>query len=1001
MLLILALLAGFVGCFSIGNLLSWRFASRDKAAGYFGLICLTFAVYTLLQIAVLSSSSLTAVAPLLRVQGAVLATSFGLVSVFGAHFSKRQLDRFDYLVASVYAALAIYSLTSPCGYWFSSLTSLETLEVPGGRVHHPHGTIAPTYYVSLALQYPLYARQIRDGVRLFRKGARIDGALWAVGMLFILATATHDHAVDFGWLMPPYLGEYPFPLLVLAMGVRYTLKRSLGYQETLRLKSSLAESEARLRDLFDGSADAIIIHELQTGTIIEVNRTASELYGYTAEEFRSLTVAELTAHGFEEAQPRAQALLKEAVEKGEVTFAWQAKRKDGSEFPIEVSLKLTQAAGAQCVVANVHDITERVNAAEALQQEQAFVSTLLNGLPGTFFLYDEGLRLKRWNRNLEQTMGYAPEQLEDMHFGQWCPPGEPRMSMVAAVEHWLSSGRGNPTLELVMMRADGTEVPYLMTTTRLDTREGPMLMGVGQDISGLVHARTALRESEERYRALFESAGDAILLLVGGCFVDCNSQALGVYGCASRELLIGKSPLDFSPEAQPDGRDSDALSRALSAAASSGAAQRFEWVHSRLDGTPFLAEVSLNAVELRGVKHLQANVRDVTEKNRLQERLRQAQRLEAIGHLAGGVAHDFNNLLTPILGNVEMLLAEMQHEDERRNYLEEVLEAADRAKRLTRQLLSFGRRAVLDVASINLSELVCGLERLLKGLLREDIELRMRLEAMDIGICADPSQIEQVLMNLVVNARDAMPKGGWVTIELERKDLDREGCEGLGECAPGSYAVLTVSDSGTGMSSEIKARLFEPFFTTKSVGKGTGLGLATVLGIVQQHRGALTVYSELGKGSTFRVYLPAEHESRELSRPKSTPVPNLNGTECVLVAEDDHAVRMLAFQALRRAGYVVYESDSPESAIALFPTLEPRPVVLLTDVVMPKLSGLELYERLSALEPQLRVLYMSGYSGDTISRHGMLDPHVACLQKPFTVSELLRKLRQVLDSPSN
>jgi PAS domain S-box-containing protein len=660
-------------------------------------------------------------------------------------------------------------------------------------------------------------------------------------------------------------------------------------------------------------------------------------------------------------------------------------------------LKHTVLSGQSRIVSGVRDISERVAQATALQREQTFVSTLLDSLPGAFHLYDRDLKLQRWNRNLERSMGYTAEQLRNMPMECWLREQE-REPLVQEIRQWLLEGSGNITREAHLVRADGALVPYLITGARLDTHEGPLLMGVGLDISSLVAAQEALRESEERYRVVFESAEDAILLVCEERLVDCNPQAIRTFGCESREQLLAYAPVELSPESQPDGTDSWATFGARMVAGIRGEPQHFEWLHRRVDGTPFLAEVNLNRIVLRGIAHLQILIRDITEKRRLEERLVQAQRLEAIGHLAGGVAHDFNNLLTPILGRVELMLLDVPEGESMRQDLVEVHAAAQRAKQLTRQLLTFGRRAVLEVAPIDLCQLLDGMERLLRGLLREDIELKLKLDVEEVVVRADPSQLEQVIMNLVVNARDAMPKGGLVSVGVTKQEVDADFCSTDRACAPGHYAVITVSDTGTGMSPEVKRRLFEPFFTTKSVGKGTGLGLSTVLGIVEQHRGTLTVYSEVDCGSTFRVFLPLEKGSVSHPAPAEITDGQFNGTEAILVVEDDASVRDFTCRSLEKFGYRTTAAASPEEAITTFDRLVESPSMLLTDVVMPGKNGHELYDELLKRRGDLRVLYMSGYSGDTISHQGVLDSGVVLLQKPFPVRELVMKVRQVLDA---
>jgi len=874
--LALALLAGFVASFAVSNLLSWNRTEPDCSARYFGLICLGFSSYALLQICILSSSQLETVATLLRYQGAVTAALFAALVPFGAAFAHRRMDAFDKVILVIYAFLFLWSLASPSGYWFASLTSIEPIAGSDRKMFQPRGTIAWTYYVSIALQYPLYLRQLFGGIHIARSGSRVDGGLWAVGMLFMVLGATHDHLVDFRVIAPPYLGEYPFPLLMMAMGVRFAVRRNLEHQQLRVLQATVVDSEARLRDLYESSADAIFIHNVSDGAILDVNRTMTQMYGYTREECRTLGVVNLSASSPKYAQARAFEHLAAAQLHGEERFLWKAKRKDGSVFPVEVLLKRTNVGGEPCILASVRDMSEREAAA------------------------------------------------------------------------------------------------------------------------------AALHTSEERYRTLFESAGDAILIMSEDRFIDCNARAISTFGCQSRDQLLEHAPYEFSPETQPDGSDSREAALTRIAAALGGAPQHFSWLHRHLDGTDFFADVSLNAVEIRGRLHIQALVRDVTETMRLEERLRSAQRLEAIGHLAGGIAHDFNNLLTPILGHTELLLSEAPESDEMRDDLTQIHAAAERARMLTKQLLSFGRKAVLEVSALDLPALLHGMERLLRGMLREDIELRLQLHVTGILVKADPSQLEQVVMNLVVNARDAMPHGGLISISVGRQTLTTGASPDLQEVAPGDYAVISVADTGVGMSSDVKSRLFEPFFTTKAVGKGTGLGLATVFGIVRQHRGTMSVYSEPGKGSTFRVYLPVDIESTiektALRTYSLKPERAEGGTESIFVVEDDIAVREFARRSLERHGYRVTAAASPDAAIELFDTFPRAPHLVLTDVIMPGKSGRELYEFLERKCPQLKVLYMSGYSGDTISHQGVLDGGVVLLQKPFTVQELLTKVRSVLDA---
>ncbi len=388
---------------------------------------------------------------------------------------------------------------------------------------------------------------------------------------------------------------------------------------------------------------------------------------------------------------------------------------------------------------------------------------------------------------------------------------------------------------------------------------------------------------------------------------------------------------------------------------------------------------------------------DISERKSLEAQLRQSQKLEAIGQLAGGVAHDFNNVLTAILGYSNFVMDTFDADDRRRSDLQEVIGAGQRAATLTRQLLAFSRKQVLQPIAVDLNSLVTGLRQMLGRLIGEQVDL-VTVLAPDLHVVrADAGQLEQIVMNLVVNARDAMPVGGRVSIETANVDLDESYAMAHKPVRPGTYVMLAVSDSGIGMNEEIKRRLFEPFFTTKEQGKGTGLGLATVYGIVKQSGGYIWVYSELGAGTTFKVYLPRADADQAVRTPVTTEDVTATGTETVLVVEDEEAVRFLTRVILEKAGYRVFDAPNPREAEALF---EENPMLfdlLVTDVIMPGSSGPRLFERLTQRRPNLKVLYVSGYTDDAIVHHGQLDPGVEFLQKPFTAGELNRRVREVLD----
>jgi PAS domain S-box-containing protein len=389
--------------------------------------------------------------------------------------------------------------------------------------------------------------------------------------------------------------------------------------------------------------------------------------------------------------------------------------------------------------------------------------------------------------------------------------------------------------------------------------------------------------------------------------------------------------------------------------------------------------------------------RDITEQTKLEDQLRQSQKMETVGRLAGGIAHDFNNLLTVINGYSELLLRKVDDTSQFDKEVEEIKQAGERAAALTSQLLAFSRRQVLQPKVLDLNDVVSGMEKMLRRLIGEDVEFRT-VAGRDLwSVKADPGQIEQVLMNLAVNARDAMPGGGKLAIETSNVFLDKEYSRVHPPVQPGHYVLLAISDTGAGIDEKTKSQVFEPFFTTKERGKGTGLGLSTVYGIVKQSGGFIWVYSEPGKGSTFKIYLPRTEDRRDVPDKGDPPVEDLGGETTVLVVEDEESILKLAIGILGQYGYTVLSAGDGEEALRIAAAHEGEISLLLADVVMPRMGGRELYERLSQLRPGIKVLYVSGYTDDAIVHQGVLEPGVAFLQKPYSPLSLARKVKKVLN----
>ncbi|HEV3076296.1 MAG TPA: response regulator [Thermoanaerobaculia bacterium] len=515
----------------------------------------------------------------------------------------------------------------------------------------------------------------------------------------------------------------------------------------------------------------------------------------------------------------------------------------------------------------------------------------------------------------------------------------------------------------------------------------------------------ALRASEERYRLLFDESPYLMWVVEAETlrFLEVNRKAVGRYGY-SRDEFLAMTLHDIRQPEEISGTLEEERAE-LTEEPRIGQGR-----HRTKAGELLEVSVDSRPVDFAGRSALLAVIEDVSERHRLEAQLRQAQRMEAIGQLAGGVAHDFNNLLTIILGYAGLLAAGLDDRPELRRQVEEVTRAGKRGAALTRQLLAFSRQLPLQPRIVDLNAVVAGVETMLRRLIGEHVELAIRLQAAAGRVLVDPGLIEQVIVNLAVNARDAMPGGGGLVIEtadvelhaVDGGDTGDEGDVGdagaqAGPLLPGPHVLLAVSDSGCGMDAATRARIFEPFFTTKEIGKGTGLGLATVFGIVEQSGGRIEVTSQPGQGSSFKIYLPRAAGAAQALEPASAVrAERPDGSETVLVLEDEPALRQLVLTLLEGGGYTVLVADGVEAALALAERHPGAIHLLLTDVVMPGLSGPEAAARLLAVRPEARVLYMSGYAGDPIGRRGLLPAGAPLLLKPFTEAGLLRMVREVL-----
>ncbi len=637
---------------------------------------------------------------------------------------------------------------------------------------------------------------------------------------------------------------------------------------------------------------------------------------------------------------------------------------------------------------------EQARAEEARRQgEERFRALIEHGADAVALVAPDGTLLFA-SHSIERLLGFTPAELVGHPgFERVHPDDLPR---VHAALRDIIANPGTPAgLELRWRHKDGSwrYIDGVAVDRLAEPAVGAIVVNF-RDVSERRTAEAALRDSEERYRTLVEGVRDIIFALSPEGTISSLNPAFETITGWRREAWVGQ-PFErlVHPEDLPLALE--LLGRVVRGELRPASQFRVRTAKSDYRVGEFSATPQLHEGRLVGILGIG---RDVTERVQLEQQLRQAQKMEAVGRLAGGIAHDFNNILTAITGYADLLLEDLGATDPRRQDADEIHKAADRAAGLTRQLLAFSRQQVLQPTVLEVNKLVSDLEKMLRRLLGEDVALTTQLAPTTGRVKADPGQLEQVIMNLAVNARDAMPNGGKLTLETGNVDLDESYATDHYPARAGPFVMLAVSDTGTGMSEATQAHMFEPFFTTKEKGKGTGLGLATVYGIVKQSGGFIWVYSEVGHGTTFKLYLPRVQELAErASQPAQTPARAARGTETVLVVEDEAPVRSVARQVLERHGYTVLEAPSAEAALDIATRYSGAIHLLLTDVVMPGLNGRELATRLADLRPDARVIFMSGYTDDAVTRHGVLEPGSAYVQKPFTPDAIARKVREVLD----
>ena len=809
------------------------------------------------------------------------------------------------------------------------------------------------------------------------------------------------HGIDTPFiLITGTLGEERAVECIKRGAADYVLKRNLARLGTA-VRRALAERHARderraqqtlihrLSLAVDQSPASVVITDTH-GTIEYVNQRFLDASGYERDEVlgrnpRFISAGTTPASVYDD--------LWTTITGGAV---WQGqllnRRKNGEEYWDLVRISPIRAPGGAVThfLATQEDLSARIQAEAELREREERFRQVADNIREVIFMADVATdRIVLVNRAYETVWGRSCESLyaDRRTFLDAVVPED----RAAVIEHMELAAHGEDpgTIEYRVVRPDGS-VRWVMThSSPIADASGRVsrVIGVVQDVTDRKRAQESLAEREARLQKLIEASFGGISIAVDGIIRDASPGYATLFG-VPLDHLVGRAITEFVAEESV----ADVTRRIEEQIEGT-----YEYVGRRSDGRRIFLEATARNHVIDGRPGRIAAVRDITEKRTLEEQVRRAQKMEAVGRLAGGVAHDFNNLLTVISGHVELALEDETTQAPVRDSLVHVQRAAHSAAALTRQLLAFSRQQVIEPRPVILEHAVVAAARMLGRVIGEDIHIRTNPHTPQSIVRIDPGQLDQVIMNLAVNARDAMPDGGELLLETDVAEFDSGYAETHWPAMPGRFALLAISDTGTGMDDETRAHIFEPFFTTKGVGKGTGLGLATVYGIVKQHDGFIWVYSEPGSGTTFKVYLPLHVDDAVPAAIGAQTTEHLQGAEVVLLAEDSAAVRDTTRRMLVRYGYTVLEAPDGPTALALAARHHGPIHLLITDVVMPDMNGSELATAFARLRPHAKTLFISGYTDDAVVRHGAITSGGRFLQKPFTPVALARKVRAILD----
>lgn len=869
------------------------------------------------------------------------------------------------------------------------------------RIRCSHAVSSP-WHVSCkgwkSLENRFFHQHMQSPIEVQMKARFI--AIFIPSFIVLSATFLFMHIIFMGPKSPghPHINHYDAKHIIvasitgficaglIALLSLYIIRLKKTVRDNNTLTESLRSSELHLNVLFDDAPDAYFILDTH-GTILNGNKAASKMIGYRKEEAVGKTFAELKIMP-EEQIPRALenlANLEESPEHSPAEFT--LLHRNGSVSEVEISKYPVMLDGSLKMLCIAHNITERKRRTADVITSEAKYRSLIANIPGVTWTSDIHGNATFISPNVTNITGFTPEEMYHMGSELWFGRIHPddRERIITAFRELFE--KGTPVSVEFRYKAKDEKWIWLQDTAHSAYEKDGVVMadGVFIDITDRKENEITLRKSA----MIIDRTSDAVVGAdTEGTITFWNTGAEHIFGYRKDEA-IGK-PISMLYKKE----HLHVLHSIVKDAMSGKPIRNVESLRIGKDGREIQTLLSVTTIKAEDgtIKELVGIFKDVTEQKNLANQLRMAQKMEAVGQLTGGVAHDFNNVLNAIMGFSSLIDMQVPSDHPSKAHIAQIIRAAERGAALTKGLLSVGRRQVMNPINVNVNLIIQDLKKMLSRIIREDIEFMTNLSDENLTIMADPTQIEQILMNLVTNARDAMPDGGYLSISTERFEITNEFIELHQYGTTGDYLLLSVVDTGEGISKEDQEKIFEPFYSTKEMGKGTGLGLAIVYGIVKQHKGYINVYSEKGHGTTFRIYFPLTNNEPE-KIPVKASGKYLTGSETILVAEDDSVLRGLAKEILETQGYTVLLAENGEAAVDMFRKHKDEIQLLILDVIMPRMNGKEAYKEILTIEPGIKAIFLSGYAPDMIDQSDLICKNMAYLQKPVHAKQLLTSVK--------